>query len=612
MNEPTLQREQVADDAPRTLLDRNLRGWPPRARRAPGRLRPQHAARLHRGGGAGGRRSRRHLAQGHRGAHRRHRPPGDSSRSNEVLHDAKFQRLEGSWRSLHKLVTKNELSTSMRVRGVQREALRDREGLRPRPGLRPVADVQAYLRARVRHARRRALQLHHRRHGVRALAARHQLPQGGLGGGRRRPRAVHRQRQPPTCSTWTPSPTWTVRSTSPRSSPPARWRRGTACATTRTRAISCSPPLGVLQRLPWGGPNGAAVEGFDFVEEVDGEDHSKYLWGGASWDLGGAVMKSFASYGWPCAIRGTNTGGKIADLPLHTFESLSGARVTKCPTETAITDRREKELSDQGIIGASHAKNTDYAVISLGLDREPAEDVRGAGGEREFAALGESALHPGLRTLCALSEGDHARPGRRVHVAAGYRGVSQPVDRPVRHRRRRGEPRGEGGAIRCARRGSCVRDVGGEAGGVRGDRASSAALPARGADRLSSPGCGASAHARLSPPAAMALSLFDRLEGAGTTSVPERLARDIADVLSARRIQESSSRYRVLAFGLPSLDSITRRSLDNKRRVAGYIAEAPACLRAEASLGAGSLPSRRRWSFSSASRPSSWGTTPRR
>ena len=71
----------------------------------------------------------------------------------------------------------------------------------------------------------------------------------------------------------------------------------------------------------------------------------------------------------------------------------------------------------------------------------------------------------------------------------------------------------------------------------------------------------------------MPLSLFDRLEGAGTTSVPERLARDVADVLSARRIQESSSRYRVLAYGLPSLDSITRRSLDNKRRVARYIAE---------------------------------------
>lgn len=71
----------------------------------------------------------------------------------------------------------------------------------------------------------------------------------------------------------------------------------------------------------------------------------------------------------------------------------------------------------------------------------------------------------------------------------------------------------------------------------------------------------------------MPLSLFDRLEGAGTDSVPERLARDVADLLSARRIQESSARYGILAWGLPSLDSITRRSLDNKRRVAGYIAE---------------------------------------
>ena len=71
----------------------------------------------------------------------------------------------------------------------------------------------------------------------------------------------------------------------------------------------------------------------------------------------------------------------------------------------------------------------------------------------------------------------------------------------------------------------------------------------------------------------MPLSLFDRLEGAGTDSVPERLARDIADILSARRTLESSARYRVLAFGLPSLDAIRGRSGANKRRVAGYIAQ---------------------------------------
>ena len=77
-------------------------------------------------------------------------------------------------------------------------------------------------------------------------------------------------------------------------------------------------------------------------------------------------MKSFSEYGWPAAIRGTESGGKVANLPLHTFPSLAGAKITKCPTETTITDRREKELSDEGIIALCHARNTDYAVIFSG------------------------------------------------------------------------------------------------------------------------------------------------------------------------------------------------------------------------------------------------------
>ena len=35
----------------------------------------------------------------------------------------------------------------------------------------------------------------------------------------------------------------------------------------------------------------------------------------------------------------------------------------KCPTETAITDRREKELSDLGFIALCHCKGTDYAAF---------------------------------------------------------------------------------------------------------------------------------------------------------------------------------------------------------------------------------------------------------
>ena len=131
-----------------------------------------------------------------------------------------------------------------------------------------------------------------------------------------------------------------------------------------SRYLALAAPR-VLVRLPWG-PETAPVEGLDFVEEVDGTDHTKYLWGPASWNVGSLIMKSFSQYGWPCAIRGTETGGKIADLPLHFFESLSGAKIAKCPTETTITDRREKELSDQGIIGIVHAKNTDYSVVFSG------------------------------------------------------------------------------------------------------------------------------------------------------------------------------------------------------------------------------------------------------
>jgi type VI secretion system protein ImpC len=40
-----------------------------------------------------------------------------------------------------------------------------------------------------------------------------------------------------------------------------------------------------------------------------------------------------------------------------------GDVVMKCPTEIAITDRREKELNDLGFITLCHCKGTDYAAF---------------------------------------------------------------------------------------------------------------------------------------------------------------------------------------------------------------------------------------------------------
>ncbi|MDC8450732.1 MAG: type VI secretion system contractile sheath large subunit [Nitrospira sp.] len=118
----------------------------------------------------------------------------------------------------------------------------------------------------------------------------------------------------------------------------------------------------VLMRLPYG-PDTVPVETFHFKEDVDGTDHSKYLWGNAAYAMATRLTDSFAKYGWCATIRGVEGGGKVEGLPTHTFSTDDGEIAMKCPTEIAITDRREKELSDLGFIPLVHCKGTDYAAF---------------------------------------------------------------------------------------------------------------------------------------------------------------------------------------------------------------------------------------------------------
>jgi type VI secretion system protein ImpC len=118
-----------------------------------------------------------------------------------------------------------------------------------------------------------------------------------------------------------------------------------------------------LGRLPYNPKDGAVVEGFNFIEEVDGTDHSKYLWINTAYSFAARLTNAFEQYGWCAAIRGVEGGGLVEDLPTHTFKTDDGEIALKCPTEIAITDRREKELSDLGFIPLVHCKNTDYAAF---------------------------------------------------------------------------------------------------------------------------------------------------------------------------------------------------------------------------------------------------------
>jgi len=118
----------------------------------------------------------------------------------------------------------------------------------------------------------------------------------------------------------------------------------------------------ILLRLPYGKGN-VEIEEFNYEEGVDGTDHSKYLWGNAAYALGARLTNAFHEYGWCAAIRGVEGGGLVEGLPVHNFYTDEGDVAMKCPTEVAITDRREKELADQGFIPLVHCKGTDYAAF---------------------------------------------------------------------------------------------------------------------------------------------------------------------------------------------------------------------------------------------------------
>ncbi|HNY40501.1 MAG TPA: type VI secretion system contractile sheath large subunit, partial [Bryobacteraceae bacterium] len=118
----------------------------------------------------------------------------------------------------------------------------------------------------------------------------------------------------------------------------------------------------VLMRVPYGRET-KAVDGFNYEEAVDGMTHEKYLWGNASFTLGARISQAFSRYGWCAAIRGVEGGGLVEGLPVHTFYTDSGDVAMKCPTETIITDRREKELADLGFAPLVHCKGTDYAAF---------------------------------------------------------------------------------------------------------------------------------------------------------------------------------------------------------------------------------------------------------
>jgi len=159
----------------------------------------------------------------------------------------------------------------------------------------------------------------------------------------------------------------------------------------------------VLARLPYGAKS-EPVEEFAFEEETDGHSGDKYGWMNAAYAMAANINRAFKEYGWTTRIRGVQSGGEVINLPTHTFPTDDGGVDLKCPTEIAIGDRREAELSKAGLIPIIHRKNTDKAAF---MGAQSLYKPKAYFGEKGVEATASANLSARLPYMFAVSRFAH-------------------------------------------------------------------------------------------------------------------------------------------------------------------------------------------------------------
>jgi len=142
-----------------------------------------------------------------------------------------------------------------------------------------------------------------------------------------------------------------------------------------------------LARLPYGSRDNP-VDEFDFEEDTAGGGADNFCWANAAYAMAVNINRSFKEHGWCSRIRGVESGGAVDGLPAHSFPTDDGGVDLKCPTEIAISDRREAELAKNGFMPLLHKKNTDLAVFvgAQSLQKPPKYDDPAATANANLAA----------------------------------------------------------------------------------------------------------------------------------------------------------------------------------------------------------------------------------
>ena len=194
----------------------------------------------------------------------------------------------------------------------------------------------------------------------------------------------------------------------------AKWK--TFRESEDSRYVALTGPR-MLLREPYGSQT-VPIEAFQYEEQIGG-NHDNYLWGNAAWALGTRVTNAFASYGWCATIRGVESGGLVEGLPVHSFTTDAGDVAMKCPSETPITDRREKELADLGFVPLVHCKGTaNAAFFSVQSSQKPKK-------YQTDAATANARISAQLPYIFAVSRFAHYLKAIMRDKIGGYQSKSQ-------------------------------------------------------------------------------------------------------------------------------------------------------------------------------------------
>lgn len=136
-------------------------------------------------------------------------------------------------------------------------------------------------------------------------------------------------------------------------------------ATEDARYVGLALPR-FLARTAWGA-RGESVKQFAFEEFPPDQpenfsDPNRFVWANAAYPMAMNVTRAFKDCGWCSNIRGVQSGGLVTELPVYTYNQDGGIEMT-CPTELSMGDRREAELAKAGFMPLEHILGTGNAVF---------------------------------------------------------------------------------------------------------------------------------------------------------------------------------------------------------------------------------------------------------